>query len=96
MLESSKQPYKAEFGGTPEAGKTTTINTAANILRNAGYKVIVLKESAEDLPPEIAKGTFQANMWMHEGRIWRIWEDILKMFKTGLIYNPYGNARRGN
>lgn len=65
MLESSKQPYKAEFGGTPEAGKTTTINTAANILRNAGYKVIVLKESAEDLPPEIAKGTFQANMWMH-------------------------------
>ena len=54
-----------EFSGTPEAGKTTTINTVANIMRNANYRVIVLRESAESLPDEIAKGTFQANMWMH-------------------------------
>ena len=61
----SKKPFMVEFSGTPEAGKTTTINTVANMLRNINYKVIVLKESAESLPPEIPKGTFYANMWMH-------------------------------
>lgn len=61
----SRKPFMVEFSGTPEAGKTTTINTVANIMRNANYKVIVLRESAEYLPNEIAKGTFQANMWMH-------------------------------
>ena len=61
----SRKPFLVEFSGTPEAGKTTTINTVANIMRNANYRVIVLRESAESLPDEIAKGTFQANMWMH-------------------------------
>lgn len=61
----SRKPFMVEFSGTPEAGKTTTINTVANIMRNANHRVIVLRESAESLPDEIAKGTFQANMWMH-------------------------------
>ena len=61
----SRKPFMVEFSGTPEAGKTTTINTVANIMRNANYRVIVLRESSESLPDEIAKGTFQANMWMH-------------------------------
>lgn len=61
----SKRPFMIEFSGTPEAGKTTTINMVANILRNANYKVIILRESAEALPSDIAKGTFHANMWMH-------------------------------
>lgn len=61
----SKRPFMVELSGTPEAGKTTTINMVANILRNANYKVIILKESAESLPDDIAKGTFHANMWMH-------------------------------
>lgn len=61
----SRRTFMVEFSGTPEAGKTTTINTVANIMRNANYRVIVLRESAESLPDEIAKGTFQANMWMH-------------------------------
>lgn len=61
----SRKPFMVEFSGTPEAGKTTTINTVANIMRNANYRVIVLRESAESLPDEIAKGTFQSNMWMH-------------------------------
>lgn len=61
----SKKPFMVEFSGTPEAGKTTTINTVANMLRNINYKVIVLKESAESLPTEIPKGTFNANIWMH-------------------------------
>ena len=59
------RPFMVEFSGTPEAGKTTTINTVADMLRENDYKVITLKESAESLPSEIPKGTFDANMWMH-------------------------------
>lgn len=61
----SKKTFMVEFSGTLEAGKKTTINTVANMLRNINYKVIVLKESAESLPTEIPKGTFHSNMWMH-------------------------------
>lgn len=63
MLTS--KPFMVEFSGTPEAGKTTTISTVANMLRSQNYKVMTLKESAESLPEEIEKGTFYANMWMH-------------------------------
>ena len=63
MLNS--RPFIVEFSGTPEAGKTTTIGTVANMLRNKGYKVITLRESAEMLPEEIPKGTFEGNLWMH-------------------------------
>lgn len=61
----SRRPFMVEFSGTPEAGKTSTISAVADILRSANYKVITLRESAESLPCEIAKGTFHANMWMH-------------------------------
>lgn len=61
----SRKPFMVEFSGTPEAGKTSTISAVADILRSANYKVITLRESAESLPCEIAKGTFHANMWMH-------------------------------
>ena len=61
----SRKPFMVEFSGTPEAGKTTTINTVANIMRNANYRVIVLRESAGGGGGGGAKGTFQANMWMH-------------------------------
>lgn len=57
--------FMVEFSGTPEAGKTTTIMKLADMLRNRNYKVMTLKESAESLPAEIPKGTFDANMWMH-------------------------------
>ncbi len=59
------RPFMVEFSGTPEAGKTTTINAVADMLRKNVYKTIILKESAESLPSEIPKGTFDANMWMH-------------------------------
>lgn len=61
----SKSPFMVEFSGTPEAGKTTTINMVSNILRSKDYNVLILRESAESLPKEIEKGTFHANMWMH-------------------------------
>ena len=59
------RPFMVEFSGTPEAGKTTTINAVADMLRENDYKTKILKESAESLPSEIPKGTFDANMWMH-------------------------------
>lgn len=59
------KPFMVEFSGTPEAGKTTTIMKLADMLQNRNYKVMTLKESAESLPSEIPKGTFDANMWMH-------------------------------
>ena len=64
MLPESR-PFIVEFSGTPEAGKTTTIGTVSNMLRSQGYEVMTLRESAESLPDEIEKGTFDANMWMH-------------------------------
>lgn len=58
-------PLMVEFTGTPEAGKTTSIGNVANNLSNLGYSVSILKESAEKLPKVIPKGTWYANLWMH-------------------------------
>lgn len=57
--------FMVEFSGTPEAGKSTAITSVAKMLENNGYKILILKESAESLPSEIPKGTFEANLWMH-------------------------------
>lgn len=59
------RPFMVEFTGTPEARKTTVIGNISNKLLNLGYSVLVLKESAEKLPDEIPKGTWDANLWMH-------------------------------
>lgn len=59
------KPFMVEFTGTPEAGKTTSIRNVANKLLNEGYTVAILEESAERLPEEIPKGTWDANLWMH-------------------------------
>lgn len=60
-----RKPFMVEFTGTPEAGKTTTIKNVSNKLKDQGYSVAVLHESAESLPDEIPKGTWDANLWMH-------------------------------
>ncbi len=60
-----RRPFMVEFAGTPEAGKTTSIRNVANKLLNEGYTVAILEESAEKLPEEIPKGTWDANLWMH-------------------------------
>lgn len=60
-----RKPFMVEFTGTPEAGKTTSIRNVANKLLNEGYTVAILEESAERLPEEIPKGTWDANLWMH-------------------------------
>ncbi len=60
-----RKPFMVEFMGTPEAGKTTSIEKLQNVLSSKGYKVMRLQESAERLPEEIPKGTKYANLWMH-------------------------------
>ena len=60
-----RRPFMVEFTGTPEAGKTTAIKNVANKLITAGYKVVTLQETAEKLPSEIPKGSWNANLWMH-------------------------------
>ena len=60
-----RKPFMVEFTGTPEAGKTTVITNVSNQLTALGYRVFVLKESAEKLPRQIPKGTWDANLWMH-------------------------------
>lgn len=60
-----RKPLMVEFIGTPEAGKTTSIKNVANHLNCIGYQVLILQESAESLPTEIPKGTWDANLWMH-------------------------------
>ena len=60
-----RKPFMVEFTGTPEAGKTTSIRNVTNKLLNEGYTVAILEESAERLPEEIPKGTWDANLWMH-------------------------------
>ena len=58
------RPIMVEFTGTPEAGKTTVISSLRNELETRGYKVFVVKESAEMVPSEFPKGSWDANVWM--------------------------------
>lgn len=67
-----RKPFMVKFTGTPEAGKTTSIKNIANKLLNYGYRVEILQESAENLPQEIPKGTWEANLWMHYQTISKI------------------------
>ena len=61
---SKRKPLVIEFTGTPEAGKTTTISILEKVLEISGYSVKVVKESAEDLPTNIPKGTWYSHSWM--------------------------------
>lgn len=58
------RPIMIEFTGTPEAGKTTVINVLQNFLKERGLKVVIVRESAEVLPSEFSKVTWDATLWM--------------------------------
>jgi len=58
------RPIMVEFAGTPEAGKTTVIKRLQKKLEEQGLKVAVIQESAELAPPELPKGSWDANLWM--------------------------------
>lgn len=82
-----RTPFVIEFTGTPEAGKTTSITNVSNALLSMGYKVSVLRESAEKLPKEIPKGIWDANLWMnHQTQAGLI---RAKYFKTDIMFLRY-------
>ena len=58
------RPYIVEVLGTPEAGKTTTVKEVISSLGSKGYNVNYVRESAEILPSEFAKGSIDAHIWM--------------------------------
>ena len=60
----NRRPYRVEVLGTPEAGKTTTIKEVISSLGYKGYNVNYVRESAEVVPDEFAKGGIEAHIWM--------------------------------
>lgn len=58
------RPIMVEFTGTPEAGKTTVIQKLQTLLEEKGFKTTIIQESAELVPPEFPKGSWDANLWM--------------------------------
>lgn len=59
-----KYPFMVEFTGTPEAGKTTCIKEVVRRLKEQGFKVGFIRESAEILPSFIPKSSFDAHLYM--------------------------------
>lgn len=61
---SRQKPFLVEFTGTPEAGKTTTINSIYKQLTAMGYRVRIYPESAEITPSYIPKGSNDFKLWI--------------------------------
>lgn len=59
-----QKPFIVEFTGTPEAGKTTTINIIYRQLIEMGYRVRMYPESAEITPSCIPKGSKDFKLWI--------------------------------
>ncbi len=57
------KPFIVEFLGTPEAGKTTTMNGLIHILQKK-YTIEFVRESAEISPKGFKKGGIEAHLWM--------------------------------
>ncbi len=54
-----------EFSGTPDAGKTTVLNSLYEEFKNRGKNVILLGEaSGKKLPPHDLRGTLAYNEWV--------------------------------
>ena len=53
-----------EFTGTPEAGKTTQIHRVSDRLKDQGFSVQIVQESAEIMPKSFSKGSVEASRWM--------------------------------
>lgn len=63
-----QKPFIVEFTGTPEAGKTTTINLVEQKLLNLGYTVKVYPESAEkskNIFPKSEYAKLDSKLWMN-------------------------------
>ncbi len=54
-----------EFSGTPDAGKTTLVNSLYTKFSNEGKKVILLGEAnGQTLPPQNLRGSLSYNEWV--------------------------------
>lgn len=63
-----QKPFIVEFTGTPEAGKTTTIDLVEQKLLNLGYTVKVYPESAEkskSIFPKEEYAKYDSKFWMY-------------------------------
>ena len=66
-------PLTAEFFGTPESGKTTTIHRLEEVL-SPKYRTLINQESAEIVPNTFQKGSIEAHFWMKLNTIQKILE----------------------
>ncbi len=62
LRRQARRPFVLEITGTPKAGKTTLISLVDGFLRDAGWRVHVLKERAGACPLPM-KGHFLFNTW---------------------------------
>lgn len=62
---NERKPFIVEFTGSPEAGKTTVINTLYNQLLKMGYNVKKYPESAENCPKTFPKECLEAKLWIN-------------------------------
>ena len=60
----SIRPFMIEFTGTPEAGKTTTIQSLIKLFDDEGLKVGYVQESAKIAPSHILKDPWDSIVWM--------------------------------
>lgn len=58
------RPYVVEFIGTPEAGKTSTINQLSSMFKKEYISSLVVQESAELLPKHMPKKSNDADLWI--------------------------------
>ena len=69
------RPFIVEFLGTPEAGKTTSVKMLRRSLEEKGYKVGLVRESAE-IVPDIKTGCSKGNIWMTLKTAQKLYEEI--------------------
>lgn len=68
------RPFIVEFLGTPEAGKTTSVKMLRRSLEGKGYKVGLVRESAE--PDMFKTGSSKGNIWMTLKTAQKLYEEI--------------------
>lgn len=59
-----RRPFNIELTGTPEAGKTTQFKIISELLREEGFEVYSIRESAEIVPNHFDKNSADTNRWI--------------------------------
>ena len=64
-----RKPTTIEFIGTPNSGKTESINFLVKKLAKMNLKVELKQEDAEIVPTYIPKKTWERNLWIAQGQV---------------------------